>query len=286
MTDPILALNNICQDLLTQKLDPFISFGINVSLSLATIRLCIFGIGTALNAIDGRVGFNWGGFVRHVLVISIALTMIRSYNQPPGAFTNKAGGQETISETFPGLIMAGPLYLAHTIGDDSWKQLDDAFQKYRYQNADGGMTLDVGKSLWKFCIEALIFIIEAVMLVVMAYGLVASSICALVGPIFIPFLLFDPLSFLFWGWFKAFLQYSFYPVIGAAYTHLFATLLITTVTTSLGPGQTFMAAIGAIPLFILAIIGMLHAPKLCAAIFSGGGGDPDIAGSATKLVGK
>ena len=36
------------------------------------------------------------------------------------------------------------------------------------------------------------------------------------GPVFIPFLLVDKLSFLFWGWLRAFIGFSFYKVVAAA----------------------------------------------------------------------
>ena len=38
----------------------------------------------------------------------------------------------------------------------------------------------------------------------------------ILGPIFIPFLLVDKLSFLFWGWLRAFIGFSFYKVVAAA----------------------------------------------------------------------
>jgi ATP-dependent exoDNAse (exonuclease V) alpha subunit len=38
----------------------------------------------------------------------------------------------------------------------------------------------------------------------------------LLGPIFIPFLVFDKLDWLFWGWLKAYLGFSFYKVVAAA----------------------------------------------------------------------
>ena len=111
----------------------------------------------------------------------------------------------------------------------------------------------------------------------MVFGYIASAVCSLVGPIFIPWLLFEPLAFLFWGWLKCFLQYAFYPVIGAAYVHIFATVLVNVITDTTQPLANFIALI---PLLVLVIVGMLNAPKMCAALFSGGGGEPGIASLA------
>ncbi len=58
-------------------------------------------------------------------------------------------------------------------------------------------------------IQVLIAGLSALISVIIAYGAVASSIVGLLGPIFIPFLVFDKLDFLFWGWLRAFLGFSF-----------------------------------------------------------------------------
>ena len=38
---------------------------------------------------------------------------------------------------------------------------------------------------------------------VIAFGLIASAVCALLGPLFVPFFIVPKLDWLFWGWFKA-----------------------------------------------------------------------------------
>ena len=69
-------------------------------------------------------------------------------------------------------------------------------------------------------IQVLIALLSALISVIIAYGAVASAVVGLLGPIFIPFLVFDKLEFLFWGW-LGFLGFSFYKVVAAAtYQHL------------------------------------------------------------------
>ena len=48
---------------------------------------------------------------------------------------------------------------------------------------------------------------KAVSMAVIAFGLIASAVCALLGPLFVPFFIVPKLDWLFWGWFKAFIQY-------------------------------------------------------------------------------
>ena len=59
---------------------------------------------------------------------------------------------------------------------------------------------------------------------------VALAILTILGPIFIPFLVFEPLSFLFWGWFRAMITYSLYAVIAGAVLRVFSAVGIAYVT--------------------------------------------------------
>ena len=51
----------------------------------------------------------------------------------------------------------------------------------------------------------------------MSFGIIASAICALIGPLFIPFFIVPTMEWIFWGWLKSFVQYSFIPVIANAF---------------------------------------------------------------------
>lgn len=54
----------------------------------------------------------------------------------------------------------------------------------------------------------------------------ASAVCVLVGPIFIPFFIMPKMDWLFWGWLKAFIGFSFYQVIASAFIFIFAKVLL------------------------------------------------------------
>ena len=66
---------------------------------------------------------------------------------------------------------------------------------------------------------------------VIAFGLIASAVCALVGPLFVPFFIVPKLDWLFWGWLKAFIQYSFIPVVAIAFLMVFERFIFRYVTT-------------------------------------------------------
>src|SRR3970282_1501254 len=68
-------------------------------------------------------------------------------------------------------------------------------------------------------------------LAMVACGLIASGVCALLGPIFVPFLIVPKLDWLFWSWFKAFIQYSFVPVVAFAFLMIFERFIFQYLTT-------------------------------------------------------
>lgn len=75
-------------------------------------------------------------------------------------------------------------------------------------------------------VEIDMFLIEGILFAATALGFVALGIGALLGPLFIPWLLVPRLSWLFWNWLSFMLQYSFYRVVAAALTYVWASATI------------------------------------------------------------
>ena len=67
---------------------------------------------------------------------------------------------------------------------------------------------------------------QAIAIVVIAFGFIATAVCVLVGPIFIPFFIVPKMEWLFWGWFRCFIQYAFYQVIAAAVVYVIGNLIL------------------------------------------------------------
>ena len=59
---------------------------------------------------------------------------------------------------------------------------------------------------------------------VIAYGLIATAVCVLVGPVFVPFLHRPQDGVALRGWFRCFIQYAFYQVIAAAVVYIIGNL--------------------------------------------------------------
>jgi hypothetical protein len=109
-------------------------------------------------------------------------------------------------------------------------------------------------------------------------------VCVLVGPIFIPFFIVPKLEWIFWGWFKAFIQYAFYQVIAAAVVFIIANLILGTM--NLQPNGTISTTqlLEFFPVlfitFLASIYALLKIPALTNHIFSGSSG-----GSSAGILG-
>jgi type IV secretory pathway VirB6-like protein len=122
----------------------------------------------------------------------------------------------------------------------------------------------------------LVAVAKALSLAVIAFGLIASAVCALLGPIFVPFFIVPKLDWLFWGWLKSFIQYSFIPVVAIAFLMVFEQFIfryVTTLPPTITQAEYGIYALQAVAVIVTFVIGMLLVPSLTSNIFSGGGGE-------------
>ena len=114
------------------------------------------------------------------------------------------------------------------------------------------------------------------MIVVIAYGFIATAVCVLVGPVFVPFFIVPKMEWLFWGWFRCFIQYAFYQVIASAVVYIIGNLMLGALR--LPPSGTLSTAqvIAWFPVlfitFLASIYALLKVPALTNHIFSGTAG--------------
>src|SRR5918995_761568 len=116
---------------------------------------------------------------------------------------------------------------------------------------------------------------KVVALAIVAFGLIASAVCALLGPIFVTFFIVPKLDWLFWSWFKSFVQYSFVPVIAFAFLMIFERFIFQYLTTlPSGITEDYYLVYGLQALVIIGVFaaGILLVPTLTTSIFSGRGG--------------
>ena len=106
----------------------------------------------------------------------------------------------------------------------------------------------------------------------------ALAVAILIGPILIPWMVFPPMSFLFWGWFRTLLTYTFYGVIAGAVFNIFMNVglafldrLITVTLTFEDLSGVFRWYIILWPLIISGILASLKVGELAQLLVSGAG---------------
>ena len=109
---------------------------------------------------------------------------------------------------------------------------------------------------------------------------VAIAIVILLGPVFIPWLLFEPLSFLFWGWFRTLMVYTLYGVVAGAILRVFMGVGMGYVTTYTGalmgigssdPAELGLWVVVLLPLVVSGLMAGLKVGELAAMLVSGSG---------------
>jgi hypothetical protein len=266
-TQPRLAVIATVQQaistLLTTYEPQFLQFGYSLFLAFATILIVWQGIKIMLS--QDSLGDHMFGFARLLLFIAFGYAMIAFYAVPiPGigiSFSHLITDQ---THEFANILDASSLEL-------TFQHLDDLWQHFVQPDA---WALLANLLYWLLLI--VVTIAKVISLAVVAFGLIASAVCALVGPIFVPFFIVPKLDWLFWSWFKAFLQYSFIPVIALAFLMVFERFIynyLTTLPEGITEDLYMLYGVQALVIIGVFVVGILLVPSLTHSIFSGGGGE-------------
>jgi type IV secretory pathway VirB6-like protein len=186
----------------------FLRFGHRLFLSLATIILAWHGI-QMMFAREG-LSDSMFEFAKLLLVVALGYSFIAFYESPlPG-----------IGVSFSNLITDQAFYFQSVLEARSFDNIYRHFDELsdRFIQPDAWAIL---ANLIYWIVLLLVAFAKAVSMAVIAFGLIASAVCALLGPLFVPFFIVPKLDWLFWGWFKAFIQYSFIPVVAIAFLMVF-----------------------------------------------------------------
>jgi hypothetical protein len=264
-TDFLQFIYQAINNMLTQNLGFFDAMGQNLFRMFATILVAWFGIKMALAAASGHHVLHFEKLASLILTISFGFGMINYYNRPlPG-----------IGTSFHNLITDESQFLAAKITQNQVQTVIDGVSDFEARLDSPGFGDFLGTAIYVVII-ILLAAAQAVTIVVVAFGFIATAVCVLVGPIFIPFFIVPEMEWLFWGWFKAFIQYAFYQVIAAAVVYIIANLLIGTL--KLPPAGTLstvqlMAWFPVLLItFLASIYALLKIPVLTSHIFSGASG--------------
>jgi hypothetical protein len=239
--------------------------GLDIFRGLAVILIVWFGVKAALSASQGRGGgFNFAQFADLILMISFGFGMLTYYATPlPGT-----------SYSFSDLITKEGLNLSNQIESTQTQSIADTITHQEQQLGSPPGSFNILEDLTYLLITVILAAMEAVAFSVIAYGYVASAVCVLIGPVFIPWFIVPKMDWLFWGWLKAFIGFSFYQVVASAFIFVFSKVLTSMFqvigNVSIANALTVLPAL-LITLFVC-IYGLVKIPELTAAILSGRAG--------------
>jgi len=264
-TDYLQFIFQAINNLLTQNLGFFDAMGQNLFRAFATILVVWYGVKSALAAAGGKHPFQFDNFAGLLLSISFGFAMVNYYSTPiPG-----------IGASFHNLITDEAQFLSSRIDQ---AQLQNIVQ----QVSDFESRLD--SPSWGDFLGTIVYVIviillataQAVAIIVIAYGFIATAVCVLVGPIFVPFFIVPKMEWLFWGWFRCFIQYAFYQVVAAAVVYVIGNLILGALRLPPAGTLSTVQLIAWFPVlfitFLASIYALLKIPSLTNHIFSGTSG--------------
>jgi hypothetical protein len=265
--NPRLAVVASVQQAITAMLttyEPqFLQLGYSLFVAFATILIVWQGVRMMLTR--ESLGEQMFGFARLLVFICFGYALIVFYEAPlPGvgvSFSNLITDQ---AHMFANILDARSLELVFDHLDTLWGQ---------FVQPDSWSIL---ANLLYWLLLIFVTVAKVISLAIVAFGLIASAVCALLGPIFVPFFIVPKMDWLFWSWFKSFVQYSFIPVVAFAFLMIFERFIFQYLTT-LPPGITedYYLVYGLQSLVIVGVftVGILLVPSLTNSIFSGKGGE-------------
>ena len=264
-TDFLQYIFQAINSLLTQNLGFFDAMGQNLFRSFATILVAWYGIKSALSSATGRHPFEFDHFASLLLTISFGFAMVNYYSTPiPGMGTS-----------FHNLVTSEAQFLSSKIDQAQLQTVITEVADFQSRMDSPGWGDFLGTAIYVI-VTVLLAAAQAVAVIVIAYGFIATAVCVLVGPIFVPFFIVPKMEWLFWGWFRCFIQYAFYQVIAAAVVYVIGNLMLGALRLPPAGTLSTVELITWFPVlfitFLAAIYVLMKIPTLTNHIFSGTSG--------------
>jgi type IV secretory pathway VirB6-like protein len=272
VTDYLQFIFQAIGNLLTENLGFFDTMGQNLFRTFATILVVWYGVKSALAAAGGKHPFQFDNFASLLLTVSFGFAMVNYYSAPiPG-----------IGMSFHNLVTNESQFLANKINQTELQTVIEHVNDFEARMDAPGVT-DLLGTLFYAVVIILLAAAQAVAIVVIAYGFIATAVCVLLGPVFIPFFIVPKLEWLFWGWLRCFVQYAFYQVIAAAMVFIIGNLILGILGLQPAGAISTVQLIEEFPVLLITFVASIYAlsnvPALTNDIFSGTAG-----GSSARLL--
>ncbi|MCY3758307.1 MAG: type IV secretion system protein [Acidobacteria bacterium] len=276
------ALDSILNDITADGIPPMLAEGWKLWLGLTLIVFVWKGTQMAFSGT-----FDMGVVIRMIFGVAIPATMLYYYSTPlPGT-----------TRTFPGIVVAQGGWIQERLATDATKAAPQALSEaIRHQSTqikanwqaeniwdllfstvDLIWTLFVGTAITAFTLLFLA-LLWCITMAQVIWAQIAIAILIVLGPILIPWLVFEPMAFLFWGWFKGLIVYSLYGAVAGAIMSVFVGVGVLylqglTGATPIPPsleGQ-FMWGLAVLLLSLAGILASFKVGEISALIVSGSG---------------
>ena len=262
--DFLILIKNGCDNLTATASPSVDALGLHMVLALATIMLVWFGVQEALASAQGGAGFNVARFLEFFVLITFAYCFVRFYD----------GTIPGIGYSLKGFISGGTSSLVDYIGTDATQAVQTTI--HTALSKVGALSPSLTEPYTLLCVytvQVILSILTGLIGVIIAYGAIGASVIGLLGPVFIPWMVFGKTEFLFWGWLKAFIGFEFYKVVAAATLSIMSHLLIQYFTSGASNVSDPQSLIRLMPgLLILCFVAgfiLLKIPTMTASLFSG-----------------
>jgi TrbL/VirB6 plasmid conjugal transfer protein len=239
----------------------FLATGVSIFWSIVAINIFLLGV----DSFSGRL--TQDHFIRKVGMILIVGSLLGCYSTPlPGVGTS-----------FPHLFIDEAKSLSDRLEASSetlsQDKLDQAVSQVEQPNSGVFPTIgSIVQAGYYLLVIVLVGIERMILIGVLAVSYMAIGVIVLVGPMFMPWVLFPGLEHLAWGWFNALLQYCFYQVVAGAVTFLNSSMLLGFFNIHPLPW-----ALNDIPVIVLEFIGVVGisiavvflVPKIASSVIGG-----------------
>lgn len=263
--NPFTAIGAAVVELLTRHSTIFVNTGMTMFRAFAVIVVCWFGIKTALSSADGGSPIQLSNLVSLILLIGFGYTMMTYYAAPiPG-----------IGRSFTQLVTDQAAWLAAQIETTQVQMLSDRLNDV-FLGLEKPLLFDWIHIVGYLTVSLAVTFARIVLVGVIAFGWVATGVGVLVGPLFIPFVILPTMEWMFWGWFRALLQYAFYQVFAQAFVFVFGTFLLNILDTFPPPYTVDRLLVGGFHVMSLMLVftyGLLKVPSMTNSFFAGRSGE-------------
>jgi hypothetical protein len=265
--DELAFVRNAINDFAANHADLFVTIATTWLTKFAAIALFCVGI---------RILFGMAhlkpSLTQFVITFLLCTALLRYYNSPlPWGGVNL---HQLVTKECDYLASFLDLSVMNICLDQMHRYADHAKRPSLFLGLDFFLYLSFEMALW---------LLEGLMFALTASSFIFTGLCVVLGPLFIPMLMFPTFAHLFFKWLGAFLASAFLKVTAAAFLVVFCSIMLSFLN-SVFAGQFttthFLRVGGAMFCLIFGFItGAFGIVKLNAAIFSG------VAGSGTSLFG-